>query len=169
MSGERKEPFRVLVLCTGNSARSQMAEALFNALGHGRVAAESAGSRPAPRVNPLAVETLKRHDIAWTGHQPRSVEGLEGQRWDAVITVCDKAREACPVFPGHPAMAHWGMDDPAEVVGSEEARRAAFWRASLLLRKRIELMLALPLEKLERLAVEARLRAIGADAQPPHS
>ncbi|HVO35926.1 MAG TPA: arsenate reductase ArsC [Gemmatimonadales bacterium] len=165
MSAERKEPFRVLVLCTGNSARSQMAEALFNALGGGRVVAESAGSQPAPRVNPLAIETLARHGIVWKGHEPRSVDGLEREPWDAVITVCDKAREACPVFPAHPAIAHWGMSDPAEVVGSDEARREAFWQASLLLRKRIELMLALPLEKLERLAVEARLRAIG--AAPP--
>jgi arsenate reductase len=164
VSDERKDPFRILVLCTGNSARSQMAEAFFNALGRGRVAAESAGSQPAPRVNPLAIEALKRHGIAWAGHQPRTVTGLEREPWDAVITVCDKAREACPIFPGHPAMAHWGMSDPAEVVGSDEARREAFWQASLLLRKRIELMLALPLEKLERLAVESRLRAIGADA-----
>jgi arsenate reductase len=166
MSGERKEPFRVLVLCTGNSARSQMAEALFNALGRGHVAAESAGSQPAPRVHPLAIEALARHGIAWKGHPPRSVDGLDRERWDAVITVCDKAREACPIFPGHPAVAHWGMNDPAEVVGTDEARREAFWQASLLLRKRVELMLALPLEKLERLAVESRLRAIGAEGQP---
>jgi arsenate reductase len=166
VSDERKEPFRILVLCTGNSARSQMAEALFNKLGRGRVAAESAGSQPAPRVNPLAIEALARHSITWAGHQPRTVAGLEHQPWDAVITVCDKAREACPIFPGHPAIAHWGMSDPAEVVGSDEARREAFWQASLLLRQRIELMLALPLEKLERLAVEARLRAIGADSRP---
>jgi arsenate reductase len=166
MSGERQGPFRVLILCTGNSARSQMAEALFNALGRGRVKAESAGSQPAPRVNPLAIETLKRHGIAWAGHQPRTVTGLERQPWDAVITVCDKAREACPIFPGHPATAHWGMSDPAEVVGSDAVRREAFWQASLLLRKRIELMLALPLEKLERLGVEARLRAIGSADTP---
>ena len=166
MSHVRTEPFRILVLCTGNSARSQMAEALFNTLGRGRVTAESAGSQPAPRVNPLAIEALARHGITWTGHPPRSVDGLEREPWDAVITVCDKAREACPIFPGHPALAHWGMNDPAEVVGSDEARREAFWQASLLLRKRIELMLALPLEKLERLVVESRLKAIGSADQP---
>jgi arsenate reductase len=163
MSGAAPKPLRVLILCTGNSARSQMAEALFNELGRGRVVAESAGSQPAPRVNPLAIATLARHGITWTGHQPRSVEGLEREPWDAVITVCDRAREACPIFPGQPAMAHWGMADPAEVVGSDAARREAFWQASLLIRKRIELMLALPFEKLERLAMEARLKAIGAD------
>jgi arsenate reductase len=167
MSDEPRKPFRVLVLCTGNSARSQMAEALFNALSGGRVAAESAGSQPAARVNPLAIEALARHGIAWAGHPPRSVDGLEREPWDAVITVCDRAREACPVFPGHPAMAHWGMDDPAEAVGSDDRRREAFWRSSLLLRKRIELMLALPFEKLERMAMEARLRAIGAEHPSP--
>jgi len=163
MTAAPVRPLRVLILCTGNSARSQMAEALFNELGRGRVVAESAGSQPALRVHPLAVETLARHGITWAGHQPRSVEGLEREPWDAVITVCDRAREACPIFPGHPAVAHWGMADPAEAVGSDAARREVFWRASLLIRKRIELMLALPLEKLERLAMEARLRAIGAD------
>jgi arsenate reductase len=166
MSGEPRAPFRVLVLCTGNSARSQMAEALFNTLGRGRVVAESAGSQPAPRVHPMAIEALARHGITWAGHQPRSVDGLEREPWDAVITVCDKAREACPIFAAHPAMAHWGMPDPSEVVGTDDARREVFWQTSLLLRKRIELMLALPLEKLERLAVESRLRAIGSAGQP---
>jgi arsenate reductase len=165
MTAATPKPLRVLILCTGNSARSQMAEALFNALGRGRVVAESAGSQPAPRVNPQAIEALARHGITWAGHPPRTVAGLEREPWDAVITVCNKARETCPIFPGHPAMAHWGMDDPAEVAGSDDERREAFWQASLLLRKRIELMLALPLEKLERLAMEARLRAIGADAR----
>ena len=161
MSGERREPFRVLVLCTGNSARSQIAETLFNRLGAGRIHAESAGSRPAPRVNPLAIETLQEHGFPWTGHPPRGMEGLEREPWDFVITVCDKAKEACPIFPGRPVMAHWGMPDPADVVGDEAARRAAFRDALLVIRRRVELMLALPLEKLERMALEARVRAIG--------
>ena len=156
-----KDPMRVLVLCTGNSARSQIAEVLFNTLGKGRLRAESAGSRPAPRVNPLAIDTLRDHGFPWHGHQPRSVDGLEKEPWDFVITVCDKAKESCPVFPGQPMLAHWGMPDPAEVVGDEAARRAAFRDALLLLRRRVELMLALPLEKLERMALEARVRAIG--------
>jgi arsenate reductase (thioredoxin) len=161
MSAERKGPMRVLVLCTGNSARSQIAETLFNRLGAGRIAAESAGSQPAARVNPLAIETLAQHGFTWTGHQPRGLDGLEREPWDFVITVCDKAREACPVFPGQPVLAHWGMPDPAEVVGDEATRRAAFRDALVTIRRRIELMLALPLEKLERLALEARMRAIG--------
>ena len=164
MSGERREPFRVLVLCTGNSARSQIAETLFNRLGAGRIHAESAGSRPAPRVNPLAIETLQEHGFPWTGHPPRGMDGLEREPWDFVITVCDKAKEACPIFPGRPVMAHWGMPDPADVVGDEAARRAAFRDALLVIRRRVDLMLALPLEKLERMALEARVRAIGGPA-----
>jgi arsenate reductase len=163
MSDVRKDPLRVLVLCTGNSARSQMAEALFNQLGRGRVLAQSAGTQPAARVHPLALATLAEHGIEWAGHPPRAIDGLEREPWDFVITVCDRAKESCPVFPGQPVLAHWGMSDPAEVVGDEETRRAAFREALLLIRRRVELMLALPLEKLERLALEARLRAIGAE------
>ena len=163
VSADRTAPLRVLVLCTGNSARSQMAETLLNRLGGGRIRAESAGSRPAPRVNPLAVETLAEHGFAWTGHPPRGLDGLDRERWDFVITVCDKAKESCPLFPGQPVLAHWGMPDPADVVGDDATRRAAFREALVLLRRRVELMLALPLEKLERMALEARVRAIGAE------
>ena len=154
-------PLRVLVLCTGNSARSQMAEALFNTLGAGRLVAESAGSRPADHVNPFAVETLAQHRLAWAGHPPRGLDGLDRQHWDFVITVCDRAKESCPIFPGQPVIAHWGMTDPAEVEGDEDRKRKAFRDAFLLLRRRIELMLALPLETLERMSAEARVRAIG--------
>jgi arsenate reductase len=154
---------RVLVLCTGNSARSQIAETLFNRLSAGRIQAESAGTYPAPRVNPLAIAALAEAGYPWSGHQPRGLEGLEREPWDFVITVCDKAKESCPIFPGQPMLAHWGMADPAEVVGDEAARRAAFRDALLLIRRRVELMLALPLEKLERLAIEARVRAIGTE------
>jgi arsenate reductase (thioredoxin) len=153
--------FRVLFLCTGNSARSQMAEALLNVKGKGRFAAESAGSQPAERVNPLAMQLLRQHAVPWSGRGPRSIDGLEREPWDFVITVCDRAREACPIFPGQPIMAHWGMPDPAAVVGTEDARRAAFRDAFLLLSRRIDLLVALPLEKLKRLAAEARVRAIG--------
>ena len=166
MSAEPKGPLRVLVLCTGNSARSQMAETLFNRLGRGRIRAESAGSLPAPRVNPLAIAALAEAGYEWSGHQPRGVQGLERERWDFVITVCDKARESCPIFPGQPMLAHWGMPDPAEVTGDEATRRAAFREALLLIRRRVELMLALPLETLERMALEARVRAIG--TEPTH-
>jgi protein-tyrosine-phosphatase len=151
-------PMQVLFLCTGNSARSQMAEALLNAKAAGRLVAESAGSRPAPRVNPLAVEALAQIGIDWRGRFPRGVDGIIGQPWDLVITVCDRAKESCPILPGHPIYAHWGMDDPAEVVGTEEEKLRAFVSARILLARRIDLLLAIPMEKLERLALE---RAIG--------
>jgi arsenate reductase len=157
-------PYRVLFLCTGNSARSQIAEALLSRRGRGRFAAESAGSRPAAQVNPLAVEALREIGIGWSGRTPRGVDGLETEHWDFVITVCDRAREACPIFPGQPVLAHWGMADPADVAGSEEHRLAAFRQAVILLGRRIDLFLALPVEKLEHLALEARVRAIGESA-----
>ena len=153
--------FRLLFLCTGNSARSQMAEALLNWKGRGRFQAKSAGSRTADRVNPHAIETLRDYDIPWAGHAPRGIDGLEREPWDFVITVCDRAKEACPIFPGQPILAHWGMPDPADVAGDEAAQRQAFEAAFLLLSRRIDLLLALPLEKLERLALEARVRGIG--------
>ncbi len=163
----RGTPFRILVLCTGNSARSQMAEALINARGQGRIVAESAGSNPASAVNPLAIQTLAQAGIEWHGHPPRSIDGLVDQPWDAVITVCDKAREACPIFPGHPIMAHWGMPDPAAADGDDAEQRRAFREALVLLQRRVDLMLALPIESLQRLALEARLKAIGgADPAP---
>ena len=155
------EPLRVLILCTGNSARSQMAEALFNSMGKGRIVAESAGSSPAARVNPLAISTLAESGVEWRGHAPRGIDGLVEQPWDFVITVCDNAREACPVFPKRTATAHWGMPDPAEHAGTDAERAAAFRDAFRLLRRRIELMLALPIEKLEHAAREAGVRAIG--------
>ena len=139
-----------------------MAEALLNWKGKGRFAAESAGSRPAARVNPLAIDTLRQYAVPWHGRAPRGIDGLEREPWDFVITVCDRAKEACPIFPGQPMLAHWGMPDPAEVDGDEAAKRAAFRDAFLLLSRRIDLLLALPLDTLERMAVEARVRAIGA-------
>ena len=156
-----RRPFRVLFVCTGNSARSQMAEALLNQKGRGGFIAESAGSDPAARVNPLAIEALRAAGIAWAGHAPRGLEGLERERWDFVITVCDRAKESCPVFPGQPVLAHWGMPDPAEVKDDERSRRAAFTDALTQISRRIDLLLALPVESLERLALEARVRAIG--------
>ena len=153
--------YRVLFLCTGNSARSQMAEALLNLKGKGRFHAESAGSEPAARVNPLALETLRDYGVPWDGHEPRGIDGLEREPWDFVITVCDRAKEACPIFPGQPILAHWGMPDPAEADGGDVAKRVAFRDALLVIGRRIDLLLELPLEKLDRLAREARIRAIG--------
>lgn len=139
-----------------------MAEALLNRKGRGRFHAASAGARPAARVHPYAIETLEAYGVPWEGHPPRSVDGLEREPWDFVITVCDRAKEACPVFPGQPVLAHWGMPDPADARGDDAARRLAFRDAFLVLARRIDLLLALPVEKLERLALEARVGAIGA-------
>lgn len=155
-----QRPHRVLFLCTGNSARSQMAEALMNRKARGRFEAESAGSRPAARVNPFAIAALKEIGIDWTGHAPRSTEGLEAHDWDFVITVCDRAKESCPILPGHPVHAHWGMEDPAECEGTDEEKLQAFVAARVLLARRIDLMLALPIDKLQRVALEQRLRSI---------
>ena len=137
-----------------------MAEAILNDRSKGRIRAESAGSKPAAQVNPHAIETLREHGIEWKGHRPQSVAGLENENWDFVITVCDRAKESCPFFPGQPVLAHWGMEDPAEAEG-EEAAKKAFREAFLILARRIDLLLALPMGKLERLALEGRLRAIG--------
>jgi arsenate reductase len=161
------QPLRVLILCTGNSARSQMAEAILNHKGRGRFIAESAGSQPAARVNPYAVEALGEAGIDWRGRPPRAIDGLENQPWDIVITVCDRAREACPYFPGRPVLAHWGMEDPSSVEGDEDTKRRAFREALRLISRRIDLMLALPAEKLERLALQERLTAIGAEVSSP--
>lgn len=154
-------PLRVLILCTGNSARSQIAEALLNHKGAGRVVAASAGSRPAPRVNPLAPRVLAEAGIEWRGHAPQGIDAVFGQPWDMIITVCDNAREACPVFPGQPVTAHWGMPDPAETQGSDAEQLAAFRDALTLISRRVDLMLAIPHEKLEKYVFEQKVRAIG--------
>ena len=138
-----------------------MAEALLNWKGKGRFEAQSAGSRPADHVNPHAIETLEAYHIPWAGRAPRGIDGLEREPWDFVITVCDRAKQSCPIFPGQPMLAHWGMTDPAEVEGDEASKRAAFRDAFLLISRRIDLLLALPVEKLERLALQGRVRAIG--------
>lgn len=132
---------RVLFLCTGNSARSQIAEALAHHLGRGRVTAASAGTRPAERVNPFALEALREAGIAWRGHPPQDVSVVEGRDWDVVITVCDNAKEACPVLPGARKMLHWGLPDPAEVEGSDAVKRAAFRDTLEVLRGRIARLL----------------------------
>ncbi|HEY5218907.1 MAG TPA: arsenate reductase ArsC [Gemmatimonadaceae bacterium] len=152
------EPLRVLFLCTGNSARSQIAEALLTAKGRGRFRVGSAGTRPADRVNPGAMEILSAHGIDWTGHRPKTIDEVQ-QPWDLVITVCDNARETCPIFPGHPAFAHWGMPDPAAVDDDAERRRA-FRETYVVLSRRIDLLVALPIEKLEQRAMELRVRAM---------
>lgn len=157
--------YSVLFLCTGNSARSIMAEAILNVLGQGRFKAYSAGSHPSGEVQPMARELAEA--IGFDASQVRSknwdefaVEGAP--EMDIVITVCDNAAgEACPVWLGHPALAHWGVPDPVAATGDEKDRRRAYTAAFATLRRRIELLLSLPLQSLDRLAAQAKLGEIG--------
>ena len=163
----RAEPLNVLFLCTGNSARSIMAEALINdlSLGQGKFVGFSGGSHPRGLVDPMALEQLAQH------HLP--VEALRSKSWDEfavpgapplhfVFTVCDQAAgETCPVWSGQPMTAHWGVPDPAAVTSSADDRRRAFRDTFFVLRRRIELFACLPFDRLTRLALQERLDAIG--------
>lgn len=151
-----RPPFRVLFLCTGNSARSQIAQALLTHLGGRRFEAESAGTAPADRVNPGALEALAEAGVPWRGHPPRRADGLEQESWDLVVTVCDDARESCPIFPQAAIVVHWGMPDPAAVEDGP-ARRQAFADTVRLLRTRITRLVALPLEELPRAGLKNRV------------
>jgi len=162
--------FNVLVLCTGNSARSILGEALFNHLGAGRIRAFSAGSQPSGQVNPLALETLAAHGVPWpNGGPPRSKSWDEfatagAPPLDFIFTVCASAAgETCPVWPGHPATAHWGIADPAHVEPLA-ARRAAFETAYGELEQRIAAFLKLPLETMSTAAIVAAARQIHTEA-----
>ena len=155
----------VLFLCTGNSARSILAEVVMNAMGKGRFLAHSAGSNPTGRVNPFAIELLQKNRFP--------TDGLRSKSWDEfaapgappldfVFTVCDNAAgEVCPFWPGQPVTAHWGVEDPAAVEGSDEDKRKAFVRALTTLQRRIELFLSLPHGRLDKLALQRRLDEIG--------
>lgn len=157
--------YNVLFLCTGNSARSIMAEALLNVLGTGRFRAFSAGSHPGGKVQPMAAELALA--MGYPADRMRSKSWDEfaqagAPEMDMVITACDNAAgEACPVWLGHPALAHWGVADPVVVEGDEETRKRAYVAAYAVLRRRVELLLALPLDKLDRLATQGRIREIG--------
>ncbi len=155
------QPFRILILCTGNSARSQIAEALVQSLGRGRVEVASAGSHPAGVVNSLAVEVLQEAGIEWRGRVPRSVEGLDCERWDLVITVCDHARDACPVFAHARVTVHWGMADPAAVSGADELRLEAFRYTYRVLLRRVQSLLGLPLATMSDSELAREAQAVG--------
>jgi arsenate reductase (thioredoxin) len=158
-------PYNVLFICTGNSARSILAEALTNHWGHGRFKGYSAGSYPKGRVHPYALDLLRALDLP--------TEGLHSKRWDEfaqpgapemdfVFTVCDQAAgEVCPVWPGKPMTAHWGVPDPAAVDGSEVLQRQAFRDAFRVLENRIRIFTSLQPEKLDRLSLKRRLDEIG--------
>jgi arsenate reductase len=155
----------VLFVCTGNSARSVLAEGLMNHLGAGRFRAYSAGSTPTGVVNPFALATLAQLGMPVDGFRSKSWSEFEGPGapgLDFVFTVCDNAAgEVCPVWPGQPMTAHWGVPDPSVVQGSDEQLARAFWDVATTLKRRIELMLALPLASLDRLALQQQVRDIG--------
>jgi arsenate reductase len=157
--------FNVLFLCTGNTARSVLAEGILDHLGKGRFRAFSAGSQPKGVVNPFALEELRRAGLPVDGFRSKSWDEFAAPgapSMDFIFTVCDNAaNETCPVWIGHPVTAHWGVEDPAAVTGTDDAKRLAFRKAATELRRRIELFLSLPLEKLDRLALEQRLKEIG--------
>jgi ArsR family transcriptional regulator, arsenate/arsenite/antimonite-responsive transcriptional repressor / arsenate reductase (thioredoxin) len=136
-------PLRVLFLCTENSARSQMAEALTRHLSHGQIEATSAGSHPAAQIHPLARRVMEQHGIDMSRAVPKHFEQFRGQHFDAIVTVCDQVREVCPTFPDDPEQIHWSFPDPALVEGPEEARYHAFEQLSLQLTTRIRLLITL--------------------------
>ena len=160
-----ERPFNVLFLCTGNSARSIMAEVMMNHLGRGRFIAYSAGSHPTGTVHPLALETLQHMHLPVDGLRSKSWEEFvhpDAPQLDFVFTVCDDAAgEVCPVWPGKPLTAHWGVEDPAAFQGPEEEKRQRFRQVALILRRRIELFLSLPIATLDRMTIQAKLKDIG--------
>jgi arsenate reductase (thioredoxin) len=160
-----RKPYNVLFLCTGNSARSIMAEVILNRAGLGKFRAFSAGSQPKGAVHPYALDLLRKlnHDVAglrsksWT-----EFSAADAPQLDFVFTVCDNAaKESCPIWPGQPMTAHWGVPDPAAAEGNEAEKRFAFADALRMLTNRINIFVSLPLESLDRLTLQRRLEAIG--------
>jgi arsenate reductase len=160
-----ERPWNVLFLCTGNSARSILAEQILNHKGRGRFRAFSAGSHPTGRVNPFAIDKLQRERLA--------TEGLRSKSWDEfavpgaapldfILTVCDNAAgEACPIWPGRPLTAHWGVPDPAAVQGTDEDKRQAFDAAFAALDRRIGMLLGLPIRSLDKSTISRQIAEIG--------
>ena len=165
-----RPPLNVLFLCTHNSARSILAEALLNAMGNGRFRAYSAGSSPRPhqQPHPLGLQVLQKAGIPTDGLRSKSWDEFataDAPAMDLIVTVCDSAAgEVCPIWPGHPATAHWGYADPSAGDGSDEAQLEAFRFTLLALKRRLELLINLPEEKLEKAALQATARALAAHA-----
>ena len=157
--------YNVLFLCTGNSARSIMAESMLNQIGRGRFQAFSAGSQPTGRVNALALELLRENRMPADNMRSKSWDEFAKANvpvMDFVITVCDDAAgEVCPVWPGQPMTAHWGVPDPAAVTGSDEAKHKAFREVCHMLLNRIRIFTSLPIDKLDRLSLQNKVRDIG--------
>ena len=165
MKPEEKTPFTVLFLCTGNSARSIMAEAILNRAGQGRFRAFSAGSQPKGEVHPYALDLLRKLNYDVSGLRSKSWKEFcrpDAPKLDFVFTVCDDAaKESCPVWPGQPMTAHWGVPDPAAATGNEAEVRLAFADALRMLTDRINIFVSLPLRSLDQLTLQRQLDAIG--------
>ena len=166
-----EKTYNALFICTGNSARSILAEGILNELGQGRFLAYSAGSHPKGEVHPLALATLERLHLPTTGYRSKSWDEFvkpDAPVFDFIFTVCDNAAgEVCPIWPGQPMTAHWGIPDPAAATGSEAEIGLAFAEAARMLRNRITPFLQLPFDKLDRLSLQAKLREIGQAADQP--
>jgi arsenate reductase len=155
-------PYKFLFLCTGNSARSIFGEYLLRRLGGPRFQVFSAGAFPTGRVNPLAIQVLKDvYNIDASEARSKSWEEFKDVDFDFVVTVCDNARETCPIWPGQPIVAHWSSPDPAAVEGSDEEKYRAFKEVALQIDRRLQLFTSLPLENLDRLKLIAATREIG--------
>lgn len=160
------QPFKILFLCTGNSARSIFGEYLIRRIGKTRFQSYSAGSFPTGKVNPFAVQVLKEvYHIDASGARSKSWEEFGDVEFDFVITVCDNVRETCPTWPGQPIIAHWGSPDPALAEGTDEEKYRVFKQVAFQIQRRIELFTSLPFDKLNRLKLEALTRQIGAKAR----
>jgi arsenate reductase len=163
-----EKPSNVLFLCTGNSARSIMAEVMLHHLGQGRCTAYSAGSHPKSTVHPLAIATMQSMGLPVDGLRSKSWEEFarpDAPALDVIVTVCDDAAgEVCPIWPGKPITAHWGVEDPAAFQGTGDAQREKFREVALILRQRIERFLSLPFATLDRRTMQAKLQEIGQGA-----
>jgi arsenate reductase len=166
MSPNSAPPRKILILCTGNSARSILGEYLLRHHGGGRFEVHSAGSKPTGRVNPFAVRVLKeKYGLDASAARSKSWDEFKGVKFDYVITVCDNAKEACPIWPGAPMTAHWGSPDPAGVEGSDEQKLASFLKVGAQISRRAELFCALPEAQLRDIAA---VRAVGDAARLPN-
>ncbi len=163
MNQTNNQPFKILFLCTGNSARSIIAEYSMQRIGKGRFDAYSAGSKPSGTVNPFAIEFLKTMNIDASDARSQSWDEFKDINFDFVITVCDNAKESCPVWPGQPVIAHWGSEDPAACEGSDEEKRHLFKRVGIEIQRRLELFCSLPLEKMDKLKLRQVTADIGRD------
>jgi arsenate reductase len=156
------EPYKLLFLCTGNSARSIFGEYLLRRLGGSRFAVYSAGAFPTGKVNPFAIQVLKDcFHIDASEARSKSAEEFKDVQFDFVITVCDNARETCPIWPGQPIVAHWSSPDPAAVEGTDEAKYRAFKEVAFQINRRLQFFTSHPLEKLDRLKIAALTNEIG--------